>query len=70
MCVLYVCVCVLSHSVMSDSFLTQWTVYSIRLLYPKDSPGKNTGMGCHTLLQKYYYNINKSKNQQCWRFTH
>ena len=37
--------CVLSHSVMSDS------------LWPhgpsahEDSPGKNTGVGCHDLLQ-------------------
>ena len=22
-----------------------------RLLYPRDSPGKNTGVGCHSLLQ-------------------
>ena len=27
-----------------------WTVPT-RLLYPWDSPGKNTGMGCHALLQ-------------------
>ena len=32
---------VLSHSVMSDSS---------RLLCPWDSPGKNTGVGCHFLL--------------------
>ena len=24
---------------------------SPRLLYPRDSPGKNTGIGCHALLQ-------------------
>ena len=42
------CCAVLSYSVMSDS---------LRLLSPPssfvhgDSPGKNTGMGCHALLQ-------------------
>ena len=30
---------------MSDSFVTTW------LLCPWDSPGKNTGVGCHFLLQ-------------------
>ena len=32
-----------SHSVVSDSFVT-------RLLCPWNSPGKNTGAGCHSLL--------------------
>ena len=36
-----------SHSVMSDSY----DPGSARLLCPWDSPGKNTGMGCHFLLQ-------------------
>ena len=31
-------------------FATPWTVAS-RLLCPWDFPGKNTGMGCHALLQ-------------------
>ena len=35
---------------MSDSFVIPWTVPT-RLLCPWDSPGKNTGMGCHSLLQ-------------------
>ena len=29
---------------------TLWTV-AARLLYPWDAPGKNTGVGCHVLLQ-------------------
>ena len=29
---------------------TPWTV-TIRLLCPRDSPGKNIGVGCHALLQ-------------------
>ena len=54
-CVLYVLhmlytnVCV-SHSVMSDS-LWSHSLYPTRLPYPWDSPGKNTEMGCHALLQ-------------------
>ena len=39
----------LSLSVMSDS-ATPWTV-APRLPCPWDSPGKNTGVGCHALLQ-------------------
>ena len=31
-------------------FETQWTV-AARLLCPWDSPGKNTGVGCHVPLQ-------------------
>ena len=41
------CVCVFSHSVMSDSlgpmFLCEW-----------DSPGKNTGMDSHSFLQEIF----------------
>ena len=44
-----VCVCV-SHSVMSDS-LWPHGLWPARLLCPWDSPGKNTGVGCHALLQ-------------------
>ena len=37
---------------MSDSFATPWTVVcQARLLRPWDSPGKNTRVGCHFLLQ-------------------
>jgi len=42
---------------MSD-FATPWTV-AARLLYPWDSPGKNTGVGCPSLLQIFpiLYNV-------------
>ena len=43
------CVCVLVtqyHPTLCDP----WTVLA-RLLYSWDSPGKNTGVGCHFLLQ-------------------
>ena len=40
----------LSHSVVSDS-LRLYGLYPTRLPCPWDSPGKNTGVGCHALLQ-------------------
>ena len=42
------CVCVLSHSVVSDSLPTPWTV-ARQAPVCGDSPGKNTGVGCHAL---------------------
>ena len=44
-----VCVCV-RCSVVSDS-LQLHGLESARLLWPWNSPGKNTGVGCHFLLQ-------------------
>ena len=40
----------LSHSVMSDS-LCPHGLWPTRLFCPWDSPGKNTGVCCHFLLQ-------------------
>ena len=42
--------CVLSRSVVSYS-LRPHGLQLARLLCPWDSPGKNTGVGCHFLLQ-------------------
>ena len=42
--------CVLSHSVMSDC-LPSHGLQPARLLCPWNSSGKNTGVGCHALLQ-------------------
>ena len=46
------CACVCVPSCFSHVWLfeTLWT-NPIKLLCPWDSPGKNTGMGCHALLQ-------------------
>ena len=41
-----------SHSVMSDS-ATPWTI-THRLLCPRNSPGKNTGVSCCSLLQRIF----------------
>ena len=45
-------VCV-SCLVMSDS-LQPYGLQSARLLCPWNSPGKNTGVGCHSLLQRIF----------------
>jgi len=47
---LIVCACMPSPSSHVRLFATLWTVPT-RLLCPWDSPGKNTGVGCHALLQ-------------------
>ena len=44
------CCAVLSRSVVFDS-LWPHGLWPARLLWPWDFPGKNTGVGCHTLLQ-------------------
>ena len=44
----------LSYSVVSDT-LQPHRRQPTRLLCPWDSPGKNTGVGCHFLLQRHYY---------------
>ena len=45
-------VCV-SHSVVSYSSQSR-ALCPARLLCPWDSPGKNTGVGCHALLQRIF----------------
>ena len=42
-----------SHSVMSDSLQPQG-LQPTRLLCPWNSPGKNTGVDCHSLLQRNF----------------
>ena len=43
------------NSVVSDS-LWSYGLYSTRLLFPWNFPGKNTGVGCHALLQGVFLN--------------
>ena len=54
---LHVCVCVCAHtlgcSVLSD-VLWPHELQPTRLLCPWNSPGKNTGAGCHFLLQGFF----------------
>ena len=51
--ILYFHVCVLSHSVMSDSFQPHGLPLA-RLLCPWNFPGQNTGVGCHFLLHSIF----------------
>ena len=43
--------CMLSPFSHVRLFVTLWTVEPTRLLCPWDSPGKETRVGCHALLQ-------------------
>ena len=43
------CVCVLSHFSCVQLFVILWII--VHQAHSRDSPGKNTGMGCHALLQ-------------------
>ena len=47
----WVCMCVFSCSVLSDS-LQHYGLQPTRLLCPWDIPGKNTGVGCPFLFQE------------------
>ena len=57
------CVCV-SHSVVSDS-LQPNRLQPNRLLCPWDSPSKNTGVGCHFLLQCMKVKSERKVAQSC-----
>ena len=51
-CLNYLCVCVLSHFSHVQLFCMQpHGLQPTKLLCPWDSPGKNTRLGCHGLLQ-------------------
>ena len=47
------CACMLSCSVVSDS-LQPHGLYPARLLHPWDFPDKDTGVGCHLILQRIF----------------
>ena len=47
------CLAILSHSVVTNS-LQPHGLLPARLLCPWDSPGKNSGVGCHALLQEIF----------------
>ena len=64
MCVC-VCVCMLSCVRLSA---TPWTV-ACGFLCPWDSPGKNTGVGCHFLLQCMKVKSEREVAQSCLTLT-
>ena len=56
-------------SVVSNS-LQPHGLYSARLLYPRDSPGKNTGVGCYFLFQGIFLTQGSNPHVLCllhWR---
>ena len=58
------CCCCCVASVMSDSVrLHRWQ--PTRLPHPWDSPGKNTGVGCHFLLQCMKVKSESEVSQSC-----
>ena len=52
---IYVCVCVCARVLgcFNPNSLQLYGLWPIRLHCPWDSPGKNTGVGCHFLLQGF-----------------
>ena len=48
----FICVCV--HAKLLHSCLWPYAPQSFRLIWPWDSPGKNTGVGCYFLLQEIF----------------
>ena len=53
-----------SRSVMSDS-LQPHGLWPTRLLWPWDSPGKNTGVVCHALLQRIFLTQESNLHLSC-----
>ena len=56
----------LSHFVSNS--LRHYGLQPTRLLCPWDSPGKNTGVGCHALLQGIF--LTQGSNQYFSRLSH
>ena len=51
---IYMCVHACSVSPVMSDYLRHHGLQPTRLLCPWDSPGKNTGVGCHALLQRSF----------------
>ena len=60
----FCCYCYQVNSVMSDSVLPHRR-QPTRLAHPWDSPGKNTGVGCHFLLQCMKVKSESEVTQSC-----
>ena len=53
--------------VVSDSVRWRYRLKPARLLCPGDSPGKNTGVGCHALLQGIFPTQGSNPRLSCFR---
>ena len=50
-------------------FVTPWTIYSLPdSSVHGDSPGKNTGVGCHALLQEIFPTQGLNSGLPYWRW--
>ena len=56
---------VFSLSVVSDSLWAHGLLSPTRLLCPWDSPGKNTGVGCHSFLQRIFLTQGSKPGLHC-----
>ena len=61
----YVTACMLSCFSHVQLFETLWTLACQTLLCPLDSPGKNTGVGCHALLLGIFATQGSSPHLLC-----
>ena len=59
-----VCTVCVSCSVTPDS-LQHHGLQPTRLLHPWDFPGKDTGVGCHCLLQRVHWSLSNKKPRLC-----
>ena len=60
-------VCKLKSSVLKSEKLTE-AACMCRPFCPWDSPGKNTGVGCHFLLQNNNYQVVNYNSTLCQKF--
>ena len=63
-----VCVCVRAHTLSCVQRCIPHGLQPASLLHPWDSPGKNTGVGCHGLLQGIF--LTKGSNLRLLRLLH
>ena len=59
------CCCCIVSSVVSDSVWPH-RQQPTRLRHPWDSPGKNTGVGCHFLLQSWKWKVKVKSLSRVW----
>ena len=56
-----------AKSPVVSTSLRPYGLWPIRLLCPWDSPGKNTGVGCHILLQGIFLNQGSNPRLMLWQ---
>ena len=59
--------CVFSVTSAVSDFATLWTVAQLQFLCPWDSPGKNSGVGCHFFLQGIFPSLGSNLHLLHWQ---